>query len=101
MTDKEYRDLLLNLRSKLVGAMHVQPFTIYTDNTVEDLIKAKPKTIEDLEKVKGFPPKGKRVSGFGESVIAIFNGNVKDTTVTSENGKISVGVELKKIEAFG
>lgn len=101
MLDNEYREMLIKLRSQLVGAMHVQPFTIYTDATIEDLIKAKPKSLADLEKVKGFPPKGKRVAGFGESIIAIFKGNVKATNVSAKNGKISVGVELKKIEAFG
>lgn len=67
------RELLIELRSVLIGKLNTLPFTVYDDATLERLLLARPKTIEDLTKVKGFPAKGKRVKGFGELIIKIFN----------------------------
>ena len=96
------KHLLIELRSKLVGQMHVQPFTIYNDATIDALIEAKPKTIAELEKVKGFPKNGKRIVGFGDAIIAIFTGKeVKGYSVTTDkSGQVSVKTELKRMEAF-
>ena len=48
------RELLVALRAKLIGTKHTLPFTIYSDETIEDLLKAQPATLEELTKVKGF-----------------------------------------------
>ncbi len=71
------RQLLEELRSQLVGDLHTQPFTIYTDETIEDLLKAQPTSLEELSKVKGFPRDGKRIKQFGASIVAIFKGDGK------------------------
>lgn len=71
-TDKQ-RQLLLDLRSKLVGKLHVQPYIVYDDATIELLLKEQPKTLDALKQIKGFPEKGKRFKGFGVSICAIFN----------------------------
>lgn len=98
------KQLLLDLRSQLVGAMHVQPFTIYTDDTIEALVEAQPRTIPELEAVKGFPKGGKRVIGFGEAVVAVFNNcNGIDTigvTVDENTNSASVCIKLKELHAF-
>lgn len=96
------RELLIDLRSQLVGKMHVQPFTIYNDKTIEDLLEAQPKTIEDLSKVKGFPASGKRLKGFGEAVIAIFNStdSIDSIDVSGNNEKLEVSTKLKRMSAF-
>lgn len=92
------RRLLLELRSKLVGEMHVQPFTVYNDSTIEELLAARPKTLEELAGVKGFPANGKRIAGFGEAVVAIFsNKDVTDFKVDSSTGVETV---LQRMEAF-
>lgn len=67
------KELLEKLRSMLVGQLHVQPYIVYDDATIERLLDMQPKTLEDLAKIKGFPEKGKRFKGFGTQVIAIFN----------------------------
>lgn len=67
------KELLEKLRSVLVGKLHVQPYIVYDDATIERLLDMQPKTLEDLKKIKGFPEKGKRFKGFGIQVIAIFN----------------------------
>lgn len=67
------KELLLKLRSMLVGKMHVQPYIVYDDETIERLLDLQPKTLNDLKQIKGFPEKGKRFKGFGVQVVAIFN----------------------------
>lgn len=69
----EQKRLLEELRSALVGKLHTQPFTIYSDETIERLLEVQPKTLDELAKVKGFPANGKRIKCFGKAVIAIFN----------------------------
>ena len=99
---QKQEDLLLDLRSKLVGAMHVQPFTIYTDATIDALIEAQPTSIEQLSQVKGFPSDGKRVKGFGEAIIAIFNdtNHIDSINVEGTAGKLEVSTVLKRMSAF-
>lgn len=97
---EEQRRLLINLRSELVGKKHTLPYTIYTDKTIEELLKAKPKTLEELSKVKGFPKEGKRIKGFGEAIIAIFTKKVKNFTFKVENGEPVVETTLEKMKLF-
>ena len=101
MKEKQ-RQLLHELRSKLVGCMHVQPFTIYNDETIEHLIDAQPKTLGELEEVKGFPKGGKRITGFGEAVIAIFTNcdKIEAIEVSGDSDSANVGVQLKRMNAF-
>lgn len=87
------RKQLEELRSNLVGALHTQPFTIYSDETIEDLLKARPTTIEELTKVKGFPADGKRVKCFGKAIIAIFKGEVSPAAPQQTE-------ELKEMNVF-
>lgn len=102
MTSSEQKQALINLRAQLVGAMHVQPFTIYQDTTIEALLAAKPKTLGELSKVKGFPAKGKRVQGFGEAVIAIFNERASSVTTKIDftNGKPKVEFAMQEMSIF-
>jgi len=71
--ETKQRELLNELRSTLVGKLHVQPYIVYDDATIERLLKMQPKTLDDLKQIKGFPEKGKRFKGFGDQIIAIFN----------------------------
>lgn len=66
------RKLLKELRSKLVGVKTTLPYTIYRDADIEALVKAQPKTLDDLGKIKGFPSQGKRYKNYGESILAVF-----------------------------
>lgn len=96
------RELLVALRAKLIGAKHTLPFTIYSDETIEDLLKAQPVTLEELTKVKGFPANGKRVAGFGECIIKIFTSTdeVSNITVETSGDSVNVKTELKKLSLF-
>ena len=96
------RKLLLELRSDLVGKLHTQPFTIYNDATIELLLKAQPKTKEELGKVKGFPPDGKRMKGFGDAVIAIFTKTdiIDKISINGDENGVSVSPVLKSMDVF-
>lgn len=96
------RELLVALRAKLIGIKHTLPFTIYSDETIEDLLKAQPVTLEELTKVKGFPANGKRVAGFGECIIKIFTSTdeVSNITVETSGDSVNVKTELKKLSLF-
>lgn len=86
------RELLLKLRSKLVGALHVQPYIIYDDDTIERLLDAQPKTLEELKAVKGFPDTGKRFKGFGIQIVAIFKEpeNITNFNVSSSGNVTAI-----------
>jgi HRDC domain. len=101
LRDKQ-KQLLLELRSQLTGMLHTQPFTIYDDATIERLLDAQPKTIKELAEVKGFPVNGKRINGFGESVIAIFSktDRIKKIVVKGSAGSPSINTEMKEMSVF-
>lgn len=96
MLRERQKQLLLELRSKLVGTMHVQPYIVYDDDTIELLLKKQPKTLDELKQIKGFPEKGKRFKGFGLSVCAIFND--KDLKEIDVDTSGSITAVPRKIE---
>lgn len=99
---QKQKQMLLELRSQLVGKMHVQPFTIYNDVTIEALLDTQPKSLEELTKVKGFPKDGKRIKGFGETIVQIFVDckSIKSIEVGTEGTELTVGATLNPISAF-
>lgn len=102
MKEKQ-RKLLIELRSALIGEKNMLPYCIFRDETIDDLIAAQPKTMEELTQVKGFPEKGKRVRGFGEAILEIFNNTDKidhfELRGSSAKG-FEVGMEMKRIGSF-
>lgn len=101
-TIEQQKALLLSLRSKLVGQRHTLPYTIYKDEEIENLLAKQPHTIEELSQVKGFPDGGKRLKGFGEAILEVFNNTskVKDIDVKCENGELEIVTVLRKMELF-
>lgn len=101
-TRVQERNALIQLREQLIGELHTLPYTIYNDDTIEDLLDARPQTIEELVKVKGFPEKGKRVKGFGEAVVQIFIGldRIEKIKVEEKDGEFEVITELSRMSLF-
>lgn len=98
MDKSNQKKMLLELRSKLVGKLHVHPFTVYRDDTIELLLEQQPKSIDELTKIKGFPKDGKRVKGFGLAIVAIFN-NTKEEGKEVITGKVMEN-ELERVTGF-
>lgn len=69
------RELLIQLRGFLVAQFHVQPFKVYQDSIIDEIVKVRPHSLVELSKIKGFPENGKRVRLFGEAIVAIFRTN--------------------------
>lgn len=100
--EEKQRKMLLELRSKLVGKLHVQPFTIYDDKTIEVLLQKKPKTLKELSAIKGFPETGKRIRGFGDLIVAIFTDvdRISDIEISGDDTSLSIQHQIKPITAF-
>lgn len=69
--DEDIRAKLKEYRIKKCNEENIKPYMVFNNETMEELIKLKPKTIEELEKVKGFGPvKSKK---YGEDLIRILS----------------------------
>ena len=96
------RKLLKDLRSKLVGANKTLPYTIYRDKDIEALLKAQPKTLEELGKIKGFPFDGVRHKNYGESILRVFTNPDSISTFELDTSKSEpvISVVAKEVYAF-
>ena len=100
---KEIEELLRKLRGHLAYAKKCEPYKIFRDVELNLLLGNKPKTIEELSELKGFPRDGKRVTCWGESIIKIFNKpeDIKDFEVTLDTDGFPIAIPiLKKMELF-
>lgn len=101
MPNKE--ELLRKLRGHLAYSKQVKPYVIFKDEELEKLLKAEPKTLDELGKIKGFPREGKRVTGFGQSIVDIFTKTeqVEDFSVKLDKDGDPVSVtKLKRMSLF-
>lgn len=101
-TRAQEKNALIQLREQLIGELHTLPYTIYNDDTIENLLNVRPQSIEELIKVKGFPEKGKRVKGFGEAVVQIFVelDSIEKIKVEEKDGEFEVITELSTMSLF-
>lgn len=100
---KEKKRLLKNLRVHLAFKKGVEPYKIFRDTELTLLLKEEPKTLEELGRLKGFPPKGIRVTHWGEAIIAIFNKpeRIEDFEIDLDSdGNPIARVVLRKMEIF-
>lgn len=74
MSEKEQVEALLKLRSKLAFESKSKHSWSFSDEELKRLVIAKPKTLDALGEIKGFPRTGKRVQAYGQLIIDIFNG---------------------------
>lgn len=74
MTNEE---IISNLKAYRMQVNPVSPFKVFRDMDINALVEAKPKTIAALGQIKGFPPKGQRVTKYGEAIIAFFQNDCK------------------------
>lgn len=97
------RELLKKLRGHMAYKKGVEPFRVFRDVELELLLQVKPKTIKELTTIKGFPAGGKRVGGYGEAIIAIFNKpqEIKDFNINlDKDGEPTAKIVLKQMSVF-
>lgn len=101
MASKE--ELLRKLRGHLAYSKQVKPYAIFKDEELDRLIKVEPKTLDELATIKGFPRQGKRVTGFGQSIVDIFTktDQVEDFRVKlDKDGDPVSETKLKRMSLF-
>lgn len=74
MNKEKERQQLLDLRSRVAKKNGQSTYLVFNDEELETLLKVRPKSLEELAKIKGFPMNGKRVEAYGRDVVAIFKG---------------------------
>lgn len=97
-------ELLRKLRGHLAFKSGVEPYKIFNDKNLAALLEAKPKTIQALGAVKGFPIDGKRVAAWGQAIIDIFTraDKVEDFEVElDKDGEPVAKTKLKPMSFFG
>lgn len=99
----EQRKALTLLRNRLCGEKHVLPYIIYTEQCIDELIKAQPKDLAELGKVKGFPKDGARIKNYGRAILyALWDSStVKDFKIKPDkDGYLQVETEMKEMTIF-
>lgn len=102
MPEDNYRLLLSKLRGRLAYKSNCAPYLVFSDELMETLIEAKPKTLEELSSIKGFPKDGKRVSKWGKAIIAVFSDkDIEDFEVEEDSeGDLVVTARIASMELF-
>lgn len=98
MTEKE---ALLELRSELSYKTKGNHSWSFSDEELDRLLSAKPKSLDELGKLKGFPRDGKRVNAFGQQIVDIFLGkNIKSFDVKVEGDDVKARTVLSESHSF-
>lgn len=95
--------LLRKLRGHMAYKKQVEPYKIFRDAELNILLQVRPKTMEDLTKIKGFPEAGARVACCGQSILDIFNRpkDIDDFDVKLDSkGNLSVNTQLIPLSVF-
>jgi ribonuclease D len=103
MATKEQEELLRKLRGRLAFKKQVEPYVIFNDKGLAEILSVSPKSIEELGALKGFPIDGKRVAGWGQAIIDIFNkpDNIEDFEVDLDaHGELQAKSTLKQMKLF-
>lgn len=99
--EKEQVTSLILLRSKLAYSTKGQHSWSFSDDELKSLIKIKPRTLDELGVIKGFPRAGKRVNSYGSLIVDIFNGrNFSDFKVTASDQDLEVEGIIKPLKSF-
>lgn len=72
MNNEKYLEALKLYRMK---QNPVAPYKVFSDKIMTKLIEKKPKTLEALSCIEGFPKNGQRILKYGNDIIAIFQIN--------------------------
>lgn len=97
------KELLKKLRGHMAYKKGVEPFRVFRDIELDLLLQARPKSIAELTKIKGFPANGKRVLGYGDAIVKIFikTDEIKDFDISlDKDGDPIAKTVLRQMTAF-
>lgn len=100
--DNSLIDALKAYRLKKAKELHYQPYFIFNNAQIEQIIQLSPKTKEELCSIEGFGDK--KYEMYGEDIIAIVSGKpveeskqiAKKETATENNTSSDITTELKQ-----
>ncbi len=101
-SSRSEKELLEKLRGHLAYSKQCAPYLIFRDEELKLLLQHRPQNLEELSKLKGFPKDGKRVAGWGSSIVDIFTRaeKIADFKVKLVDGEPVSHTELKRMTAF-
>ena len=95
------KEALLALRSELSYKTKGNHSWSFSDEELERLLNNKPKSLDELGRIKGFPRDGKRVAAFGNQIVDIFLGkNIKRFEVKIDGDDVSARTVLAESHSF-
>lgn len=74
MSRESEREQLLDLRKSIAKREGQATYLVFNDAELEVLLDKRPKSIDELSSIKGFPKDGKRVAVYGRELVGIFKG---------------------------
>jgi len=77
------RENLIKLRGSLAYKSQCQPYIIFPDSAIPELLKVRPKSVSILSGMKGFPANGDRVTKWGKAICDFFAGKVDISRMNS------------------
>lgn len=95
------KEMLLKLRSEVAKKSGQSTYLVPNDKEIEMLLKVRPKNIEELTALKGFPKTGKRVAAYGQAVIDIFTKKVSKIEISGQGESMSARAGLESTSIFG
>lgn len=75
---------LKRLRNRIALKSGIAQYSVFKDEQLEELLKRKPKTIDELTSIKGFPKNGARVAKWGQDIIRVFQHNESPSRRTNK-----------------
>lgn len=73
MSREREKERLIELRSEVAKENGQSTYLVFNDEELEILLDKRPKTIDELSQIKGFPKDGKRVAAYGQKLVNIFD----------------------------
>lgn len=91
---------LLELRRQVAKKSGQATYLVPNDKEIEMLLKVRPKNIEELTSIKGFPKTGKRVAAYGQAIIDIFTKGISSISVTGSGEDLVTRTTLRSSSIF-
>lgn len=94
------KEQLLELRRQVAKKSGQATYLVPNDKEIEMILKVRPKSMEELTSIKGFPKTGKRVAAYGQAIIDIFTKGVSSINVTGSGEDLVTKTTLKSSSIF-
>jgi ribonuclease D len=77
VVSESFDERLKRMRGYLAYKHGVKPFVIFKDSEIPAILEKKPRSLEALAEIKGFPLSGARSQKWGKEICSVFNKKFK------------------------